>query len=305
VIATALVALAALAAAQTGAAPPGGPAQKAPPPSATAAKATPAPAAPDLAPRPPAGKPGETRCVRCHVAEGWRQVSFSHERTGFPLTGRHRDVVCAACHPQSDYARPVPRACAACHRDVHAQRLGQRCDRCHGTASWKEATFGPDAHRRTAFPLTGRHAALPCEECHGDRRDRVFSRPTVACAGCHEADWQRTAAAGLDHQAAGFGTDCRGCHGTFRFSPATWPAHDACFAIRAGPHAGIACLDCHTTIPPIVAGQPLQCSSGTADCIRCHGTTHPPVPGYQPSNQRCYECHRFAAPLPRFQGKLR
>jgi hypothetical protein len=264
----------------------------------------PAPAA-DLAPRPPGAHGGETRCAACHTAEGWKQVSFSHDRTGFPLTGRHRDVTCAACHPQGDLSRPVARACAACHRDVHAQRLGQRCDRCHDTGSWKEASFGPDAHRRTAFPLTGRHALLPCEECHGDRRDRAFARQVSPCLGCHQADFLRTATAAVDHAAAGFPPDCRGCHGAWSFAPAAFPAHEACFSIRSGPHAGIRCRECHTTIPAIVAGQPLACASGTADCLRCHGNVdaaHAGVPGYQRSNLRCYECHRFSAPLPRLLG---
>jgi len=271
-------------------------------------------AAPDLTFKPPEGHVAgaETKCGFCHTAEGWKKVSFSHDKTGFPLTGRHRDVTCSACHPGGDFGKPVPRACAACHRDVHAQRLGQRCDRCHDTGSWKEASFGPEAHRRTAFPLTGRHAALPCEECHGDRRDRAFSRPVVQCVGCHQKDYDRTALkpGALNHVLAGFDTTCRTCHGTYSFPRATFPAHDACFAIRAGPHAGVACKDCHTnnSIPALVAGQPLTCSSLVpADCLNCHkppgiDAGHATVPGYLRSNQRCYECHRFAAPLPRLNG---
>jgi hypothetical protein len=268
---------------------------------------------PDLAPLPAGSGPhagGETRCALCHSTEGWKKVTFSHERTGFPLTGRHRDVTCAACHPGGDFVKPVPRACAACHRDVHAQRLGQRCDRCHDTGSFKQASFGPEQHRRTAFPLTGRHAAIPCEECHGDRRDRTYARPVVQCIGCHEDDYQRTTLdpGKLDHPAAGFGTDCRTCHGAWRFYPGAFPAHQACFDIKSGPHAGIGCHDCHTGgIPPYVAGQPMTCSpipAGVppADCMHCHGNPaaeHQGVPGYFPSNPRCYECHRFSTSAPK------
>jgi hypothetical protein len=265
-------------------------------------------AAPDLTPRPPGPHGGETRCGACHTAEDWKRVTFAHDRTGFPLTGRHREVTCAACHPQSDFSRPLPRACAACHRDVHAQRLGQRCDRCHEPASWKEASFGLEAHRRTGFPLSGKHAALPCEECHGDRRDRAFDRPISQCVACHQKDYDRTAVVpgALNHALAGFPTDCRGCHGAWRFYPGRFAAHDACFAIDAGPHAGIACRNCHTTsIPTYLAGQALTCTAAPpADCIHCHDPArHPAVPGFQASNQRCYECHRFAAgPQPRKTG---
>jgi len=267
-----------------------------------AAPAPPPPAAPaaDLAPRPGRHAGGETRCGTCHTAEDWKQVSFTHERTGFPLTGRHQVVTCQACHAGGRFEQPVAKACSACHRDVHAGRMGARCDRCHDTGSWKEASFGPEAHRRTAFPLTGRHAVIPCEQCHGDRRDRAFARPTTACIACHQSNYDATATSSIPH-AGTFPTDCRGCHSTWRFSPGTWKAHDACFQISAGTHAGIGCKTCHTFgLPPIPSG-PLTCTATPpANCMGCHDPAeHPSVPGFAPSNQRCYECHRFSTGTPR------
>ena len=286
-------------------------AQAAPPaPLAASRPSTLSAPVPDLSPGAPGAAPhagGDTRCVACHTTDDWKRVTFGHERTGFPLTGRHRDVTCSACHPRSDFSRPVARACAACHRDVHLQRLGQRCDRCHDTAGFKLASFGPDAHRRTAFPLEGRHALIPCAECHGDRRDRDFARGTVKCAGCHLADFQRTSTdpRALDHVAAGFSTECRQCHGPWRFGAAAFPAHEACFSIRAGPHAGQACRDCHTGGIPAFTGGGLTCSAtaspatAQANCRRCHGIDrHPNVgPAGPPTvtdNSACYLCHRFA-----------
>ena len=270
--------------------------------SARAAEA-PARAAPDLSFRPPhagGAHGGDTDCAACHTPDGWRVFGFAHERTGFPLEGRHRDAPCKGCHESGTFADPLPRACSACHRDVHLGRLGQRCQDCHEPVAWGAPSFGPDAHRRTAFPLTGRHALVPCESCHGDRRDRGFARPTVRCAGCHEADLLRARGGGaaVDHQAAGFPDDCRGCHSTWRFSPAHLPAHDACFSIRSGAHAGIRCRDCHTTFPAVDYGQPFACSTDTANCLRCHGGVdgeHRDVPGYQRVNRKCYECHMFAS----------
>jgi hypothetical protein len=264
-----------------------------------AVQVAPAPAATntvDLAPRPGAHAGGDTRCGSCHTAADWKQVTFAHDRTGFPLTGRHQLVSCQACHAGGRFDQPVPKACSACHRDVHARRMGARCDRCHDTGSWKEASFGPEAHRRTNFPLTGRHAVIPCEQCHGDRRDRTFSRPTSACIACHQADYDRTAGAAIPH-AGVFPTDCRGCHSTWRFSPGTWAAHDACFQISSGKHAGIACTRCHSAgLPPVPAGT-LTCSAAPpANCMSCHSPAeHPTVAGFNPpSNQKCYECHRIA-----------
>jgi hypothetical protein len=240
---------------------------------------------------------GETRCARCHTAESWQKVAFSHDATGFPLEGRHREASCRGCHPDASFATPLPRACGACHADVHQGRLGRRCEKCHEATGWETTTFDADAHRRSAFPLTGRHAVTSCESCHGDRRDRGFTRPTRECVACHEPDWQRAAsgAASVDHDLAGFPRDCRTCHGTWRFAPAGLPAHEECFSITRGDHAGIRCRDCHTSFPPVDYGQPFTCQSGTAACTRCHSCAeHEPVGGFACADRRCYECHRFS-----------
>jgi hypothetical protein len=192
----------------------------------------------------------------------------------------------------------VPRACSACHQDVHVGRLGQRCERCHQATAWRETTFGPDAHRRTAFPLTGRHAFTACDSCHGDKRDRGFGRPVRLCIACHEPDWARTAMAGasVDHVAAGFPQACQQCHSSWHFSPAGFPAHEVCFQINGGKHAGIRCLSCHSTFPPVIAGQALTCATDTANCIQCHSCAeHPGVAGFSCANRKCYECHRFSS----------
>ena len=253
----------------------------------------------DLSVRPPGfvHPQGDTDCAACHTADGWLPVAFNHDRTGFPLVGRHREVTCKACHRTSTFADAIPRACSACHRDPHLGRLGQRCGDCHDPTTFASQTFGPEAHRRTNFPLTGRHALLACEECHGDRRDRGFNRPTLRCVGCHEADLARASGAALDHGAAGFSTECRVCHSTWRFYPASFPAHQVCFDIRRGSHANIRCLTCHTTIPAVDLSQTFTCDTDTANCLRCHGNVaprHAGVAGFAMVNRKCYECHRFA-----------
>jgi len=237
---------------------------------------------------------GETRCEKCHTTEAWDDVSFAHERTGFPLRGRHARAGCKGCHPAS-FQAPVPRSCEACHRDVHAGQLGARCQGCHEETSWR-SRFDADAHRRSNFPLTGRHAFLPCEECHGDRRDRGFARATKTCLDCHDADYQRTRGSALDHVAAGFPADCRNCHRPWRWSGAFFATHERCFPIASGAHAGIRCLNCHTSLQGIAS--PGTCSTLTAACTRCHtsaSTTprHGGVPGYQWTDRKCYECHAF------------
>ncbi len=251
---------------------------------------------PDLRPAFPGPHGEDTKCEACHTADSWGDVAFAHERTGFPLEGVHRQVGCKGCHPGS-FSRPVSHECTSCHRDAHRGQLGARCQGCHEASSWK-SRFGADAHRRAGFPLSGRHAFLACESCHGDLLDRGFARPISTCYDCHQADYARTGRSSLDHAASALGTNCRECHSTWRFTGAFFPPHERCFAIAAGPHAGIRCLDCHASLGVVAATG--SCFTGTAACTRCHscgatGASHAGVLGYQCTDRKCYECHRFSA----------
>jgi len=225
-------------------------------------------AEPDLRPSPPASlhAGADGRCERCHSTESWQDVTFAHEKTGFPLRGQHRRVGCQGCH-REDTSRSLGRECGACHRDPHRGTLGPRCGACHAEESWV-SRFDAEAHRRAGFPLSGRHAFLPCEECHGDRLDRGQSRPISTCYDCHQADYLGTSRPGaLDHAAAGFPRECRQCHQAWTFQNGFYPGHDGCFVISSGPHAGIRCRDCHATFP--LAG---QCGPActTTRCTNCH-----------------------------------
>jgi len=246
-------------------------------------------------------RPGDeaTRCAACHVVGGWSEVRFNHDPTGFPLRGEHVSVACGACHPQG-FEVPVPDSCSGCHRDRHAGEFGVTCEGCHDDRSWRPF-FDADAHRRTNFPLVGKHGLIPCQQCHGDMRDRTFGRAPVRCVQCHRADYDATKVNSIDHAAAGFSLACQSCHNTLRFWPARLPQHDACFRLTSGPHHGVRCLGCHSAVPaPVFDG---LCASGTSTCASCHAhacpksdAQHVNVMGYQCSDQKCYECHKITGP---------
>jgi len=240
-----------------------------------------------------------THCAACHVVDGWEKVRFNHDPTGFPLRGGHVDVACSGCHAK-DFDTPVADTCAGCHRDRHAGELGMHCEGCHDEKSWRPL-FNAEGHRRTNFPLVGKHALIPCTECHGNLRDRTFSGAAVRCDACHEADFLRTAATSVDHVANNYSRECQTCHNTFRFFPAMVRAHDACFRISAGAHHGIRCLGCHTSLA--AAAFTGTCATGTFTCSECHthacarsDLQHKTVLGYQCSNPKCYECHGLGRP---------
>ena len=239
-------------------------------------------------------------CAACHVESSWTEVRFDHDRTGYPLVGAHTKVTCQACHATGFRAR-VSELCSGCHRDRHAGEFGLHCEGCHEATRWSEALFGPDAHRSTAFPLTGRHALIPCRECHGDMRDRTFSQAPLACVACHRKDYDNAALTSLNHVASHFDTNCQACHNTWSYFPARFDAHEPCFLLSSGPHAPIRCAQCHTRAAGLVVTG--ACSTQNTTCISCHAHScarsdqeHQSVMGYSCIDSKCYQCHLRSAP---------
>lgn len=79
-------------------------------------------------------------CEDCHRPDRWRIIRFDHDRTGYPLTGRHRIASCGRCHTNPNWTG-IRTDCVACHGfdrprdDTHLTDLA--CEDCHTTASWR------------------------------------------------------------------------------------------------------------------------------------------------------------------------
>lgn len=256
-------------------------------------------AAPDISSVPARSKgaaSARTDCGACHGESSWSDAKFDHQRTGFTLAGAHEKVACQGCHPRG-YSTRVADTCAGCHRDRHAGQLGLHCEGCHEERSWRETAFGTSGHDKTAFPLTGRHAAIPCQECHGDLRQGGFTRAPLGCVDCHRADLAAAAVRSIDHATAHFGDACQGCHTTWAFAPARFAAHDLCFGVSAGSHRGLRCQQCHSN--PAALTLTGLCAGSDVRCVSCHthgcdvsDRRHVNVMGYQCLDQKCFECHR-------------
>ncbi len=86
-------------------------------------------------------------CSTCHTAAAWTRWSFDHSKqTEFPLTGKHRDVVCVSCHrtPVKGSIELSTR-CVTCHAadDKHRGSFGSSCERCHSTDDFKSINVKP------------------------------------------------------------------------------------------------------------------------------------------------------------------
>ena len=209
-----------------------------------------------------------TDCASCHDAKSWRKVRFDHDKTDFPLTNKHRDVACGACHAGERY-KGTPKQCVGCHLpdDVHRGSQGPQCSNCHTTADWTSQKF--DHARETGFALMGRHARLGCQDCH--RSGNLKEPIPKDCNGCHQAD---------DRHAGRLGADCADCHGNDRWRVASFDHATRFHFALEGAHANLDCHACHTGVA--------QDQKLGTECGSCHRADEPHGGTL---STKCKQCH--------------
>jgi hypothetical protein len=248
-------------------------------------------------------------CAVCHDAGRWAETpGFTHDTTAFPLADKHATVRCDQCHlaqrlaPRRDRQgrlipiyRPVPHeACADCHADVHRGQFGTTCTRCHTTKGWHQVDKSSFDHDRTAYPLRGRHAGVPCASCHADFSTPEKKKPAFrTCGTCHRDVHNGTATL------AGRVVDCDQCHQVSGFSPSSFTVaqHGSSKYPLEGKHQSVTCASCHrkdaTTSAAARWGSSrviLRPTFGT--CRDCHADLHGGQLAAASSRAECGDCHR-------------
>jgi cytochrome c7-like protein len=253
---------------------------------------------------PHAGRLG-TQCASCHTTEGWSRIEpgrFDHSKTRFPLTGLHRSVTCAKCHPAAPggglkFQGIAFQQCSSCHQDPHAGRLGAQCAGCHRTDGWRKVEGGKFNHDQTGYPLRGRHAKVECDSCHEPGRPRKL--PHARCTDCHEDRHAGQLAMRAD------GGRCEACHDVEGFEPAHFTPEDHAKTKLPldGAHLAVACDDCHEEVPRERlralgfargpgSGSTEQIRFASTRCVECHQDPHR---GQTAKAGACETCHRVTA----------
>jgi len=229
-------------------------------------------------------------CEDCHDITKFRPAPrFDHQRTSFPLQGKHLEVQCSECHTSgirngkefTAYADVPHSKCTDCHKDPHEDRFGQNCEDCHSVFSF-HAIKGMESfdHRRTAFPLEGKHAKVSCRDCHkGKLTDPL---PYKHCTDCHkdyhEGQFTRN----------GNSPDCSECHDVNGFSPSSYSIdqHAQTIFPLEGAHLATPCFACHKK------SEKWQFREIGIACRDCHEDIHAPriSPKYYP-DANCLSCH--------------
>ena len=214
------------------------------------------------------GKNGK-KCNECHNTRGWGTSQFDHNKgTDFPLTGKHKTVLCDSCH-RGAVDKKLPKDCYSCHKysDPHSGKLGGNCAQCHNTYGWNKKIFFD--HDISRFPLIGIHAVTACEECH---LTQDYKGTDMQCFTCHES---------RDEHKGRLGQNCGYCH-----NPNSWKTwlfdHNKQTDFKLdGAHADIECYSCHRT-------RMVKLSQSIENCSNCHSGDDIHEGGF---GQYCDRCH--------------
>ena len=270
---------------------------------------------------PHGGQFADRTCDSCHGQETWEDpAGFDHDAARYRLTGLHRQVECAECHPPMDgrggtgstggtaelqFTGLAFGQCSSCHPDEHDGGMGARCSACHITSGWNRV--GEDALRDRfdhagAFLLEGAHADAECSSCHGSTPyatetvriqyvpgtgAKAYPSPIAdGCLSCHrdehDGEFVNTTVGGA----------CDRCHGQTEWYPARYDYRlhneETAFVLE-GAHVATPCVACHPAPRPTDAPS-LRYRIGLGDlCADCH-TADDPHAG-QFDGRTCDSCH--------------
>jgi hypothetical protein len=205
------------------------------------------------------------KCGDCHVEQNWTVPRFDHDKTRFPLRGKHADIKCESCH-KSKVFKEVSMTCFGCHQkdDKHKGRFGEGCGDCHTERNWKESRFD---HDRTRFPLLGKHRPAKCESCH---QDSNFKKTPSDCLSCHKKD---------DKHEGTLGAMCADCHNEKGWKDNVRFDHGRTRFPLVGRHIGVDCAKCHPTT---------RYKEVKTQCVDCHAREDVHQRRLGP---RCADCH--------------
>lgn len=118
------------------------------------------------------------QCGACHKTTAWNDSPFDHNKSNFPLTGKHIGLDCEKCHKDNQFTGTTA-TCVGCHGypSWHGSVFGANCLDCHTTNTWYNARLG--SHPWFSHPHEGGMSMQNCRACHPVS---VFESD---CSSCH------------------------------------------------------------------------------------------------------------------------
>jgi hypothetical protein len=241
-------------------------------------------------------------CDTCHNVSGWRQVKlissgFDHNRTKFPLNGKHGAIGCFGCHKNSNFRQPLAHdQCFLCHKDKHGGQFVTRADKgdcgaCHNEVAFKPALFTVRNHDNTRYPLREKHASVECAKCHLPAAEATkYEIPFDACSVCH-----KDAHSG-QFDGSPIGGKCESCHTERGFRPSTYTLvrHKETKFALTGSHLATVCDGCHKPAPGQLGSTVAIYHFASLECTVCHNDAHGgqfQVANVASLSRTCESCH--------------
>lgn len=251
----------------------------------------------------------DQKCLTCHKMDAWKPApDFNHDKTGYPLTGRHKNVECKECHktvvdnkfPKDNsflqFAKIKHNLCTDCHKDVHNNKFGSNCTKCHNTSGWKNYDQQNFNHSKTRYPLKGKHVNVQCESCHKPGKPIKIAQ-FQNCKDCH-SDFHKGQFLARKQKGA-----CEECHSVNGFTPSSFTIemHQKCSFPLQGSHLAVPCLACHKTIMGRANREKMiQFQFKSMECISCHDDVHKGktlkfVTNQKAQGDMCAYCHNVSS----------
>lgn len=230
-------------------------------------------------------------CLECHSMDAWIPAPrFSHNKTRYPLTGKHQSIECKKCHVLMDTQTPYTKDrinkkerlgkyssysnltfsdCNECHKDPHNGMLSGSCSSCHTTAGFDDVKKDSFEHDMTGYPLRGAHINVACEKCH-DQKEPVAAEASKSCSYCHT---DRHGGQFNDYQDGG---DCMLCHTLEGFIPSqfSYAQHNKSGFPLTGAHKAVPCNQCHKKKQGANGEYLTQFDFDNLTCRNCHTDVH-------------------------------
>ena len=215
--------------------------------------------------------------------------NFNHNNSSFPLIGKHQEVACEKCHPISEKNGADFRVfkglefskCTDCHDDIHNNKFGQDCKKCHSEQSF-HAIVGINSfdHSKTGYLLEGKHLSVSCDKCHPTNYTTAVKHNL--CMDCHDDYHQGQL------NSDGILPDCARCHSVEGFKPSQYTIEEHQLGVfpLEGSHLATPCFSSH------LKENTWQFRQIGRYCADCHLDIHEAYldKKYYP-DQACKNCH--------------
>ena len=213
-------------------------------------------------------------CKYCHSVNGFNiinQQNFDHNKTKFPLIGKHQIVKCNDCHKGANKNKPLFTKCIDCHEDYHKgdftkNNIIKDCKDCHTVQGFLPSEFTVEEHNKSKFILDGSHLAVACRQCHYKVDRWSFKDIGLRCQDCHKNVHGNEISEKFLPE-----NKCQACHQTSNWRTITFN-HDSTDFVLLGKHRSVNCGNCHYR--EVNNNRVFKFSSLTKNCEQCHKDIH-------------------------------